>query len=130
MTAAKSVFLSSLRTDGVGEIFFYVLKPLKETQFWISVQREIKCTLVHTVFKISLKLKKIKTASALNQFYSCHKLRYLTSFYVIITQWSMINVNNTLCSIKHTPRTAKQWKLDRKHKFLDSHPFMMDCQFC
>lgn len=42
----------------------------------------------------------------------------------------MINVNNILCSIKHTPRIAKQCKLDRKHKFLDSHPFMMDCQFC
>lgn len=32
MTAAKSVFLSSLRTDGMGEIFFNVLKPLQKTE--------------------------------------------------------------------------------------------------
>lgn len=63
MTAAKSVFLSSLRTDGMGEIFFNVLKPLKGTEIWISVQREIKGTLIHIVFRISLKLKKNEDSS-------------------------------------------------------------------
>lgn len=33
MTAAKSVFLTSLRTDGVGKIFINVLKVLKETEY-------------------------------------------------------------------------------------------------